>query len=173
MSNLIAEIEKSQLKSDVPSFNVGDAVKVHVRIVEGDKERTQIFEGVVIARAHGTGANANFTVRRISYNEGVERVFPLHSPRVAKIEVVRQGHVRRAKLHYLRERSGKAARVKARGFGGLKSEVAVEMTETAPVAEVETPVETTDAAPTSEVEAPAEAAAETTEAETTETESKE
>jgi large subunit ribosomal protein L19 len=159
MSNLIAEIEKSQLKSDVPSFNVGDTVKVHVRIVEGDKERIQIFEGVVIARANGLGANANFTVRRISYNEGVERVFPLHSPRVVQVEVVREGSVRRAKLHYLRERSGKAARVKAKGFAGKN------------VGAVEKAVEATPAPETAasvEAEASAEKAAETTETESKE-----
>ena len=140
MSNLIAEIEKSQMKSEVPEFNVGDTVRVSVLIVEGDKERAQIFEGVVIARANGTGSQGNFTVRRISYNEGVERVFPLHSPRVTKVEVVREGSVRRAKLHYLRDRSGKAARVKAKGFAGKKK---TEDTPTA-AAPVETPAETTE-----------------------------
>jgi large subunit ribosomal protein L19 len=117
--NVIAEIEQAQLKKDVPQFNIGDTVRVHYRIVEGDKERIQIFEGVVIARKGAESAVGNFTVRRVAHNEGVERVFPLHSPRVEKVEVVREGHVRRAKLHYLRERSGKAARVKqkARGMG--------------------------------------------------------
>ncbi len=124
MSNIIAEIDKSQIRSDIPKFNVGDTVKVHFRIVEGDKERIQIFEGVVIARKNGESAHGNFTVRRVSYNEGVERVFPLHSPRVAKVEVIREGKVRRAKLHYLRERSGKAARVKQKGFGGVAAPVA-------------------------------------------------
>ena len=142
MSDLIAEIEKSQLKSDVPSFNVGDTVKVHVRIVEGEKERVQVFEGVVIARANGLGANANFTVRRISYNEGVERVFPLHSPRVTKVEVIRKGRVRRAKLHYLRERSGKAARVKAKGYAAPKPDAAAETAE-APESNVEAAAEAT------------------------------
>ena len=118
MSNVITEIEKAQLKTDVPQFGVGDTVRVHFRIVEGDKERIQVFEGVVIARANGEGAIGNFTVRRVSYNEGVERVFPLHSPRVDKVEVIQEGSVRRAKLHYLRDRSGKAARVKQRGFAG-------------------------------------------------------
>ena len=120
MSNLIAEIEKGQLKSDIPKFNVGDTVRVHFSIVEGNKERIQIFEGVVIARANGESANGNFTVRRVSYNEGVERVFPLHSPRLDKVEVIQEGQVRRAKLHYLRDRSGKAARVKQQGFAGKK-----------------------------------------------------
>ena len=149
MNNIIAEIEKSQLKDEVPQFSVGDTVRVHFRIVEGDKERVQVFEGVVIARANGVGAQGNFTVRRISYNEGVERVFPLHSPRVADIEVIRKGHVRRAKLHYLRERSGKAARVKAKGFSGQKAESAapVEKVESETSSEPETTPETTETAP--------------------------
>ena len=99
----------------VPRFSVGDSVRVHFRIVEGEKERTQVFEGVVIARKRGESANATFTVRRVSFGEGVERVFPLHSPRIEKVEVTREGKVRRAKLYYLRQRSGKAARVRARG----------------------------------------------------------
>ncbi len=101
-------IEKEQIKTDLTKFNVGDTVRVHTRVIEGDKERIQIFTGIVIGRK-GTGINSNFTVRRVSYGEGVERVFPLHSPRVAKIEVERQGSVRRAKLNYLRSRKGKAA----------------------------------------------------------------
>lgn len=106
--NLIQKIESEQLKSEIPIFRVGDSVRVHVRVVEGGKERIQIYSGVVIGRK-GTGVNANFTVRRISYNEGVERVFPLHSPRIAKIEVAKSGSVRRAKLNYLRDRKGKQA----------------------------------------------------------------
>lgn len=106
--NIIDKIEGEQLKADVTPFNVGDTVKVHTRVVEGDKERIQIYSGIVIGK-RGTGINANFTVRRISYSEGVERVFPLHSPRIAKIEVERQGSVRRAKLNYLRGRKGKQA----------------------------------------------------------------
>ena len=148
MSNIIAEIEKTQLKSVVPKFNVGDTVRVHFRIVEGDKERIQIFEGVVIARSNGESANGNFTVRRVSYNEGVERVFPLHSPRVDKVEVIQEGHVRRAKLHYLRDRSGKASRVKQRGFAGQSIEAPIEEAaeETpAPVEEAPAPVEETTA----------------------------
>lgn len=108
MNLLIEEIEREQMKAEVPAFNVGDTVRVHTKVVEGDKERVQIFTGIVIARK-GTGLNANFTVRRISYGEGVERVFPVHSPRIAKIEVERPGSVRRAKLHYLRDRKGKQA----------------------------------------------------------------
>ena len=106
--NIIDKIEQEQLKADVAPFNVGDTVKVHCRVVEGGKERIQIFEGLVIAR-RGSGVNASFTVRKISYGEGVERVFPVHTPRIAKIDVVTRGKVRRAKLHYLRNRVGKRA----------------------------------------------------------------
>lgn len=116
MKALVREVSRAQLKpqESLPKFNIGDTVKVHFRIVEGEKERIQVFEGVVISRKRGDGVNANFTVRRVSFGEGVERVFPLHSPRVEKVEVTREGSVRRAKLYYLRERSGKAARVKAK-----------------------------------------------------------
>jgi large subunit ribosomal protein L19 len=106
--NTIAKLEQEQLKSDIPEFRVGDSVKVHCRVVEGDKERIQLFAGIVISRK-GSGLNSSYTVRKISYNEGVERVFPLHSPKVAKIEVTRLGKVRRARLHYLRGRKGKQA----------------------------------------------------------------
>ena len=105
---IIEKIESEQLKKDVTAFKVGDTVKVHTRVVEGDKERIQIYSGIVIGRK-GAGLNANFTVRRVSYGEGVERVFPLHSPRIAKIEVERQGAVRRSKLNFLRDRKGKSA----------------------------------------------------------------
>ncbi len=107
----IRVVEASQMKKDRGNFAPGDTVKVHVKVVEGEKERTQIFEGVVI-RKRGEGARASFTVRRISYGVGVERTFPLHSPRVEKIQVMRHGRVRRAKLYYLRKVSGKAARLK-------------------------------------------------------------
>jgi large subunit ribosomal protein L19 len=106
--NVLDKIEAEQLKKDVTKFAVGDTVKVHTRVIEGDKERIQIYAGIVIGRK-GTGANENFTVRRVSYGEGVERVFPLHSPRIAKIEVEKRGAVRRAKLNYLRTRKGKSA----------------------------------------------------------------
>jgi large subunit ribosomal protein L19 len=106
--NIIQKIEKEQFKPEIAPFRVGDTVKVHTRVVEGDKERIQLFSGIVIGR-RGSGLNAFFTVRRISYGEGVERMFPLHSPRIAKIEVERQGNVRRAKLNYLRSRKGKQA----------------------------------------------------------------
>jgi len=108
MMNVLKKIEAEQLKPEVTDFAVGDTVKVHTRVIEGDKERIQIYSGIVIGRK-GEGINANFTVRRVSYGEGVERVFPLHSPRVAKVEVERRGAVRRAKLNYLRNRKGKAA----------------------------------------------------------------
>ena len=102
------KIESAQFRKDNAKFNVGDSVKVHTKVVEGDKERIQIFAGVVIGK-RGTGLNETFSVRRISYGEGVERIFPYHSPRVDKIEVERQGDVRRAKLTYLRKRIGKGA----------------------------------------------------------------
>ena len=100
-----------QLKAEVPQFNVGDTVRVHNKIVEGTRERIQLFEGTVIAKKNG-GISETFTVRRISYGVGVEKTFPLHSPRVEKVEVIRTGKVRRAKLYYLRDRVGKAAKVK-------------------------------------------------------------
>lgn len=106
--NIIQTIENEQLKPEVTSFKVGDSVRVHTRVVEGDKERIQVFTGIVIARK-GVDLNASFTVRRISYGEGVERVFPVHSPRIAKIEVEKAGIARRAKLNYLRDRKGKQA----------------------------------------------------------------
>ena len=105
---LLEKIESEQFRKDNAHFNVGDSVRVHTKVVEGDKERIQIFSGVVIGK-RGRGLNETFTVRRISYGEGVERVFPLHSPRVDKVEVERQGAVRRAKLTYLRKRLGKGA----------------------------------------------------------------
>ncbi len=109
--NIIEILEKEQLKKDVPQFAPGDTVRVHAKIVEGTRERIQVFEGVVIGR-QGTGVREMFTVRRVSYGVGVERMFPVHSPRVDKIEVVRRGAVRRAKLYYLRKLTGKAARIK-------------------------------------------------------------
>ena len=106
--SILAKIESEQFKSEITSFEVGDTIKVHTRVIEGDKERVQIYSGIVIGRK-GCGINENFTVRRVSYGEGVERVFPIHSPRIAKIEVERKGAVRRAKLNYLRSRKGKSA----------------------------------------------------------------
>jgi large subunit ribosomal protein L19 len=112
-NKLMAVVEQTALKSSTPSFDIGDTVDVHVRILEGDKERIQIYNGVVIARS-GSGSREMFTVRRIVQGEGVERKFPLHSPRIADIVVKRSGKVRRAKLYYLRQRSGKAVRLKER-----------------------------------------------------------
>lgn len=113
MQKIIADITKDQLRTDHPDFRAGDTVKVHAKVVEGTRERIQVFEGVVIKRQNG-GISETFTVRKISYGVGVERTFPVHSPRVAKIEVSRRGIVRRAKLYYLRNLRGKAARIKER-----------------------------------------------------------
>ena len=104
-------ISESSMKEDVPQFEVGDTVKVYVKITEGDKSRIQLFEGTVIAKKHG-GISETFTVRRVAHGVGIERVFPVHSPAVDKVEVIRHGKVRRAKLYYLRDRVGKAAKVK-------------------------------------------------------------
>ena len=108
--NPIDRIEAEQLRKDMPAFRPGDTVRVHVRVVEGDKERIQVFEGTVIGRSGGANREM-FTVRKTSYGVGVERIFPVHSPRIERVEVVMHGSVRRAKLYYLRERSGRAARV--------------------------------------------------------------
>jgi large subunit ribosomal protein L19 len=113
-TGVIDAIEAEQLRSDVPEFKAGDTVRVHVKVVEGEKERIQVFEGVVIARKHGS-QRQTFTVRKVSYGVGVERTFLVHSPRLDRIEVATRGRVRRAKLYYLRERSGKAARIKEEG----------------------------------------------------------
>ena len=111
MTDMLKQIEAEQLKSDAENFNVGDTVRVHAKIIEGTKERVQVFEGVVIKIQNG-GINKMFTVRRISFGIGVEKTWPLHSPKVTKVEVVRKGRVRRAKLYYLRDRIGKATRLK-------------------------------------------------------------
>ena len=111
--NQLSQVEAEYLRSDIPEFRPGDTLRVHVRVVEGQKERIQVFQGVAIAR-RGGGTRETFTVRKISGGIGVERVFPLHSPQLAKIEVVRHGKVRRAKLHYLRNLRGKAARIQER-----------------------------------------------------------
>ncbi len=109
--DLIKEVEKKYLKEDIPVFGPGDTVRVHVRVVEGARERTQVFEGVVLRR-QGRGLKETFTVRRVTYGIGVERVFPVHSPSISRIEVVKRGRVRRAKLYYLRKRTGRAARIR-------------------------------------------------------------
>ncbi|MGD9181656.1 MAG: 50S ribosomal protein L19 [Desulfobacterales bacterium] len=113
MMEKIEQIEKEQMRLDHPDFGPGDNVKVHVKIKEGEKERIQVFQGVVISKRKGN-TNATFTVRKVSYGVGVERIFPLHSPALDKIEVVNQGRVRRAKIYYLRKLRGKAARIKER-----------------------------------------------------------
>ena len=111
MANIIDQIEKEQLRDDLTSFNIGDTIRVMVKVKEGDKERIQAYEGIVIAKK-GSGIKETFTVRRISFGIGVERTFPLHSPRIDKVIVVRKGKVRRAKIYYIRNLSGKAAKVK-------------------------------------------------------------
>ncbi len=113
--DIIKSIEQAQLKENLPDFKVGDTVQVHYRIIEGARERIQVFEGTVIKRQGGS-INETFTVRRLSYGVGVERTFPVHSPRIAEIKVLKRGKVRRAKLYYLRDRQGKAAKVKEKKF---------------------------------------------------------
>ena len=110
--NIITAIEQDYVKNDVPEIRVGDTVKVHIKIKEGSRERIQVFEGYVLKRQHG-GVNETFTVRKLSNGIGVEKTFPLHSPRIEKIEVVKKGRVRRAKLNYMRQRTGKAARIRS------------------------------------------------------------
>ena len=112
-NRVIQKLEQTQMKKDLEQFRIGDTVRVHTRIVEGEKERIQVFTGTVIARK-GAGISETFSVHRVAFGEGMERVFPLHSPRIAKIEVVKEGHVRRAKLYYLRGTAGKASKVKGR-----------------------------------------------------------
>ena len=131
---IIKAIEKRQLRQNLPEFRVGDTVKVWVKIKEGEKERVQAFEGVVIKRTRG-GARASFTVRKVSYGVGVERVFPLHSPAIAKIELKARGRVRRSRLTYLRDLSGKAARIRERGPFDTQGQTVAD----APAAKEETP----------------------------------
>jgi large subunit ribosomal protein L19 len=114
-AKIIDQIDKEQMRFDMPDFRVGDTVRVHGRIIEGDKERIQIFEGVVTRRRNGL-MNASFTVRKVAHGVGVEKTFPLHSPRIEKVEIVTLGKVRRAKLYYLRELRGKKARIKEKGY---------------------------------------------------------
>ena len=113
--DIIKQIEREQMRTDIPAFKSGDTVKVHLRIVEGEKERIQVFQGDVIRR-HGASNRETFTVRKISCSVGVERTFPVHSPKIEKIEVVRRGDVSRAKLYYLRDKVGKAAKIKEKAF---------------------------------------------------------
>jgi|SRR4030095_3561472 large subunit ribosomal protein L19 len=126
--NPIEAIEREQLQGNVPDFKPGDTVRVHVKVVEGEKERVQVFAGVVIRKSRG-GIRATFTVRKVSYGIGVERTFPIHSPRIDRIEVSARGHVRRAKLYYLRELSGKAARITAEKTDKPGEKAAVEKKE--------------------------------------------
>ncbi len=132
LADVISSIGNIPLKTDVPAFRPGDTVKVHAKIIEGTKERIQIFQGVVIKRNKGNRPNATFTVRKVSYNVGVERTFLLHSPRVDKIEIVARGVVRRAKLFYLRDIRGKASKIKTQIYGGadLLSSTEPEQTKT-------------------------------------------
>jgi large subunit ribosomal protein L19 len=134
--NTLQEIERAYLRSDIPDFRAGDTIKVHVKVSEGDKQRIQIFQGVVISRK-GDGTRASFTVRKMSGGIGVERVFPLHSPAIDKVEMVRHGRVRRAKLYYLRELRGKAARIDERRMDRAKLAAAIVSEEPEEVAEGE------------------------------------
>src|SRR6059058_564291 len=143
MSNVIETLERSQLRKDLPRFKAGDSVRVHFRVIEGTRSRVQVFEGVVIKR-QGAGVRETFTVRKQSFGVGVERTFPLHSPKIEKIEVVQIGDVSRAKLYYLREKVGRKARVRAKQYGGKLSSPDVdepleEASEVAPEAEAEAP----------------------------------
>lgn len=131
---VVANIENKQLKQETGNFQVGDSIRVHTRIIEGDKERIQVFAGTVVARK-GMGLSETFSVHRVAYGEGMERVFVLHSPRISKIEVIKEGHVRRAKLYYLRGTSGKKSKVKAR-IKPRKTAPAI-VTETVPVTTTE------------------------------------
>jgi large subunit ribosomal protein L19 len=148
---LLDKIESEQFRKEPTNFNVGDSVRVHTKVVEGDKERIQVFSGVVIGM-RGRGLNATFTVRRISYGEGVERVFPLHSPRVEKVEVERQGDVRRAKLTYLRKRLGKGATLVKEKEGRMAAPAAGSKAAAAPAASA-VKVEPVPAAPAAAPEA--------------------
>ncbi len=113
--NIIRAIEQQQIREDLPRFQVGDTVKVHYKIIEGNRERTQVFQGVV-TRRHGSSNRETFTVRKMSFGVGVERTFPVHSPKIDKVEIVSHGKVRRSKLYFLRDKVGKAARLKEKGF---------------------------------------------------------
>lgn len=124
---IVKKLEEDQLKKDIINFRIGDTIRVHTRIIEGEKERIQVFSGTVIARK-GSGLSETFSLHRVAYGEGMERVFPLHSPRIAKIEIVKEGKVRRSKLYYLRGTSGKKAKVKGR-IGGKRRAEAVQPVE--------------------------------------------
>ena len=147
--NVLDAVDAASLRKDIPNFRPGDELKVHVRVIEGNKSRVQVFQGLVISR-RGSGIRETFTVRKISYGVGVERVFPVHAPVIEKIELVRKGEVRRAKLYYLRDLRGKAAKIRERRGG---EELEALYAEAAPV--VEAPVAETEVAETQVVEAPA------------------
>jgi large subunit ribosomal protein L19 len=134
MNSVIQGVEDNQLRTYLPKFQSGDTVRVHVKIKEGDKERIQVFEGVVIARKH-SGVRESITVRKISFSVGVERIFPLHATVIDKIEVVRHGRVRRAKLYYLRNLRGKAARIRERDTRGFKAKASAKAAKPAAAAE--------------------------------------
>ncbi|HVB54771.1 MAG TPA: 50S ribosomal protein L19 [Candidatus Acidoferrales bacterium] len=138
--NIIDLLEEEQLRDDVPELSPGDTVRVHVKVVEGTRERIQIFEGVVIALQKG-GTQRSMTVRRTAHGVGVERTFPVHSPRLAQIEVIRHGRVRRAKLYYLRDKVGKRAKIRERRESVSKTAALSEAAEVAPEGEVSEPVE--------------------------------
>jgi ribosomal protein L19 len=158
--NVLDAIDAASLRKDIPNFRPGDELKVHVRVIEGNKSRVQVFQGLVIAR-RGSGIRETFTVRKISYGVGVERVFPVHAPVIEKIELVRKGEVRRSKLYYLRDLRGKAAKIRERR-GGEDLETIYSDTATTPVAEkVESIIETPSAVAEEIVETPVETAAET------------
>ena len=158
--NVLDAIDAASLRKDIPNFRPGDELKVHVRVIEGNKSRVQVFQGLVIAR-RGSGIRETFTVRKISYGVGVERVFPVHAPVIEKIELVRKGEVRRSKLYYLRDLRGKAAKIRERR-GGEDLETIYSDTATTPVAEkVESIIETPSAVAEEIVETPLETAAET------------
>jgi large subunit ribosomal protein L19 len=153
MNNVIQAVENRQLRSDIPKFQPGDTVRVHVKIKEGDKERIQAFEGVVIARKH-SGVRESITVRKTSFGVGVERIFPLHASVIDRIDLVRHGRVRRAKLYYLRKLRGKAARIRERDTRGEVAAAAAASSSSAPVVSSEPAVASDD------VETPAESTAE-------------
>ncbi|MEY3455382.1 MAG: hypothetical protein RLZZ92_502 [Actinomycetota bacterium] len=151
--NVLDAVDAASLRKDIPNFRPGDELKVHVRVIEGNKSRVQVFQGLVISR-RGSGIRETFTVRKISYGVGVERVFPVHAPVIEKIELVRKGEVRRAKLYYLRDLRGKAAKIRERRGG---EDLEVIYAEAAPVVEtpvVETPVVETPVVETPVVETP-------------------
>jgi large subunit ribosomal protein L19 len=141
MNSVIQGVEDRQLRSDLPNFQSGDTVRVHVKIKEGDKERIQIYEGLVIARKH-SGVRETITVRKISFSVGVERIFPLHATVIDKIEVIRRGRVRRAKLYYLRELRGKAARIREKDTRGFKAKASAKAAKPAAAAAPDTTADT-------------------------------